>query len=207
MAGRPRNPAVRAAVVSACAALAGLVLLWVAEQAWRPGIERNRHERMVREVSSALAGAEIPPGTEVLEGAPPPGGALESLGRRARLFRAVHAGEVRAVALAFGVRDGYSGPVTLLIGVDSALRIAGVRVLEHSETPGIGDFIGDPAGAWIGRFTGVAASGKEVDAVAGATVTSLALIRAVESALRALEADRALVFRPEGAAGDGKEPR
>lgn len=191
--------ALRAAIVTGAAALVALSALGIADRAWRAGIERNRHERTVAEVSSALAGA-AGAGTaamEILGGVPPPsGGALEALDRRARLFRAISKGEVAAVALAFGIPDGYAGPVTLLIGVGAGLKITGVRVLEHSETPGIGDFIGDAADAWIGRFVGSAGPDTGVDAVAGATVTSSAVTRGVDAALRALAADRARVFAP-----------
>jgi electron transport complex protein RnfG len=35
--------------------------------------------------------------------------------------------------------DGYSGPIQLLVGVYADGTLAGVRVLAHKETPGLGD--------------------------------------------------------------------
>ena len=47
---------------------------------------------------------------------------------------------------------GYSGTITLLIGVDKSGQILGVRVLSHTETPGLGDKIDVAKSDWILGF-------------------------------------------------------
>jgi len=44
-----------------------------------------------------------------------------------------------AVLLGAVAPDGYSGAIRLLIAIGADGRVLGVRVLEHRETPGLGD--------------------------------------------------------------------
>ena len=37
--------------------------------------------------------------------------------------------------------DGYSGNIRLLVGITQKVKFLGVRVIEHHETPGLGDKI------------------------------------------------------------------
>lgn len=48
--------------------------------------------------------------------------------------------------------DGYSGSIRLLVGIDVDGRLAGVRVLAHRETPGLGDKIELLKSRWILDF-------------------------------------------------------
>ena len=50
--------------------------------------------------------------------------------------------------------DGYSGDIKLLVGVNRDGTIAGVRVLTHKETPGLGDKIDLKKSDWITDFNG-----------------------------------------------------
>lgn len=79
---------------------------------------------------------------------------------------------------------GYGGELELLIAIDASHTVAGLRIVRHSETPGIGDFIEvNPASdsSWPDAQRGLdAATLDEIDAVSGATVT----VRAVRQALR-----------------------
>ena len=73
--------------------------------------------------------------------------------------------------------SGYGGTMTVAIAYRHG-RVFGVRVTQHHETPGFAEIL-EPDN-WIGQF------GQEiefeVDAVSGATITSSAVIRAVERA-------------------------
>ena len=60
-------------------------------------------------------------------------------GRAVTVYRARLAGEVRGVAFNWVSEAGYGGPITLTVGIGRDGRIASVRVLSHSETPGLGD--------------------------------------------------------------------
>jgi electron transport complex protein RnfG len=91
--------------------------------------------------------------------------------------------------------DGYNGPIRLLVGVSVDGVLTGVRVLEHRETPGLGDQIETAKSDWITRFTGkslktppprqwtVKREGGAFDAFTGATITPRAVIKAVENTL------------------------
>lgn len=95
--------------------------------------------------------------------------------------------------------DGYSGSIALLIGVGRDGRLAGVRVIEHRETPGLGDAIEAEKSDWIDRFIGrslidppperwaVRKDGGDFDAFAGATITPRAVVAAIHRALAFVE--------------------
>lgn len=67
---------------------------------------------------------------------------------------------------------GYQGNIKLLVGTDKN-EILNVVILEHTETPGLGSRITDE------QFTGQFKGSEEFDAITGATVSSNAVINAV----------------------------
>lgn len=91
--------------------------------------------------------------------------------------------------------DGYSGPIQLLIGVYADGALAGVRVLAHKETPGLGDGIDEKRSPWILAFTGkslenprpeawkVRKDGGVFDQFTGATITPRAVVKATRQFL------------------------
>ncbi|MDE0419706.1 MAG: FMN-binding protein [Gammaproteobacteria bacterium] len=74
--------------------------------------------------------------------------------------------------------SGYGGGFNLGVALDLDGSIKGVRVLEHVETPGFGDILNAPS-AWLDSFTT-----GDVHAVTGATITSRAVMSAVERAVQ-----------------------
>jgi RnfABCDGE-type electron transport complex G subunit len=80
---------------------------------------------------------------------------------------------------------GYNGPIVLWVGLGDNGVIRGVRVLEHRETPGIGDVIDRHVSDWIDRFTGrsLQTTPSTPDAVSGATITTTAVTDAVHRVL------------------------
>lgn len=115
------------------------------------------------------------------------------------VYRARRGGAVVAVMLTAVAPDGYSGPISLLLGISADGTLLGVRVLAHKETPGLGDFIDLKRSEWIRQFEGrslkdppperwaVARDGGEFDQVTGATVTARAVTNATAAGLRAFE--------------------
>lgn len=112
--------------------------------------------------------------------------------------------------------DGYAGKVRLIIAVRADGRVAGVRVTQHKETPGLGDYVEikkdkNKARPWITQFNGMALAtavdrdwkvkkdGGNIDYHAGATVTPRAVAKAVLKAVKWAEANRDQLFA-EGAA-------
>ena len=82
--------------------------------------------------------------------------------------------------------NGFGGAVELMVGIDTAGKICGVEVIEHSETKGIGSNV--LTGSYLSRYNGKYGSlalGADVDAYTGATVTSKAVLSAVNAALAA----------------------
>ena len=82
--------------------------------------------------------------------------------------------------------QGFSGPVTLEVGVDLDGKVTGVAVTDHKETPGVGTAAMSQAALsrYIGRSGTIRTSGSNsVDAVSGATATSQAITAGVNRAL------------------------
>jgi len=83
---------------------------------------------------------------------------------------------------------GYAGPIQLLLAIDAAGKLTGVRAVEHRETTGIGDVIDVSKSDWIRTFNGLsaasfAADAGVVDAVSGASVTTGSVIDGVRETL------------------------
>ncbi|MCU1716069.1 electron transport complex subunit RsxG [Pseudomonas sp. 5P_3.1_Bac2] len=116
-------------------------------------------------------------------------------------------GQPAAVIVQATAPDGYSGSIQLLIGIFADGRIAGVRVLSHKETPGLGDKIELAKDRWISRFTDTSLSapddsgwavkkdGGQFDQFAGATITPRAVVAAVHRALQYFNAQRASLLQ------------
>ena len=82
--------------------------------------------------------------------------------------------------------SGYNGEITMWVATDGAAKIRGVRVIEHMETPGIGDLIERPVSDWIEQFSGMSLENSwddDVDYVSGATITTRAVAKAVHAGL------------------------
>jgi len=138
------------------------------------------------------------------------------LGNRSPLpaYIAIKDGRPSAVILQAIAPDGYSGAIHLLVGIHADGRVAGVRVIGHRETPGLGDKIELAKSPWIRSFEGKsltnpAADGwavkkdrGEFDQFAGATITPRAVVGAVHRALKYFDAHKAELLAAEGATAD-----
>lgn len=83
---------------------------------------------------------------------------------------------------------GFGGKITVMTGIDSKGQIQGIKILEHSETPGLGSkaMTKKHLSQYLGQAK-ITNKGDEdatnIDAVTGATISSDAVYRAVEKAL------------------------
>ncbi|MBR0282918.1 MAG: RnfABCDGE type electron transport complex subunit D [Oscillibacter sp.] len=81
--------------------------------------------------------------------------------------------------------DGRDAPITLSVGFLPDGTVSGILYSELNETPGIGMKVGDDA--FAGQFKGIPARaltlGADIDAVSGATVSSRAVLNAVNAAI------------------------
>jgi electron transport complex protein RnfG len=131
-----------------------------------------------------------------------------------RAYRARLQGQPRAAVFEAVAPDGYAGKIRLLIAIDVNGTLLGVRVTQHKETPGLGDYIEpkkdkNKERPWITQFDGLQAAHSEArewkvrkdggrfDSVAGATVTPRAIIKAVRKAAQYVEANHATFFASE----------
>lgn len=134
-----------------------------------------------------------------------------------QVFRARRGGAPVALVLEAQAADGYGGAIRLLVAAGADGRIVGVRVTQHRETPGLGDYI-DPrkdrnkAHPWIRQFDArgfaqlprsrwrVKKDGGSFDYVTGATISARAVTGAVARALAFANEHRDELFAaPTGA--------
>jgi electron transport complex protein RnfG len=130
-----------------------------------------------------------------------PASALLGTDEPTTIYRARKGGQPVALVLEAIAPDGYAGKIRLVMAINADGTLAGVRVTQHKETPGLGDYIEpkkdkNKQHPWITQFNGLSYAGatdKEwkvkkdggrFDSVAGATVTPRAVIKAVRKATR-----------------------
>ncbi|MCB1663148.1 MAG: electron transport complex subunit RsxG [Pseudomonadales bacterium] len=111
-----------------------------------------------------------------------------------------------AVILPTIAPDGYTGKIKSIVGLSADGTIIGVRVLEHQETPGLGDKIEIKKSNWIKQFNGkslnspvhekwaVKKDGGYFDQMTGATVTPRAVVKSIHQALIYFEEKRAMLL-------------
>lgn len=102
--------------------------------------------------------------------------------------------------------NGYGGPISLLIGIMVNGDITSTRVLQHRETPGLGDDVDISRSDWIQSFNGqslqsltqdqwkVKKDGGVFDQFTGATITPRAITSAVYSALNYFKQNQEIIF-------------
>ena len=121
-------------------------------------------------------------------------------------YRARLQGKPSVVILQAIAPDGYSGKISLILAIREDATLAGVRVVAHKETPGLGDYIDYAKNHWISVFDGtsharykeddwqVKKDGGQFDYMAGATITPRAVVKAVHKALHYFEENREKLF-------------
>ncbi|MED5509025.1 MAG: electron transport complex subunit RsxG [Pseudomonadota bacterium] len=134
--------------------------------------------------------------------------ATEALGteEQTSVYRARQNGEPVAAVLTVIAPDGYSGTIRMLVGIYHSGKLAGVRVIDHKETPGLGDKIDVKKDDWILQFEGlslgnppaskwkVKKDGGEFDQFTGATITPRAVVAAVRQSLEYFRKHRDELF-------------
>lgn len=205
----PLGLSVRTAAIMMAFTLVFTALMAGTYQATKPAIEQSAAEARLRLINEVLPPASYD--NKLLADALKLGPTAE-LGLRdgGEILRARKDGQVVAVVLEAVAPDGYAGAIKLILSVDAAGRIGGVRVTEHRETPGLGDYI-DPlkdknkAQPWVGQFKGREAAaaarlklrkdGGDIDYMSGATISPRAVTNAVRRAQEYVQAHRAELFK------------
>jgi len=111
------------------------------------------------------------------------------------IYRARANGEPVALLADVTTSEGYSGPIRLIVGLHPTGELIAVRVVEHRETPGLGDRIEHQRSAWIEQFRGRSLGDPPADewkpdrrdgrfdTLSSATITSSAVIEAIQRVL------------------------
>ena len=135
--------------------------------------------------------------------------ALLGIRETRQAYRVRQGNKVIGVILPATARDGYSGDIRALIGVRLDGSVAGVRVVAHRETPGLGDKVDLRKSDWILDFNerslnnpvlsgwNVEKEGGVFDQFTGATVTPRAVILATRRALEYATLNAATLFETE----------
>ncbi|MCP2074092.1 UNVERIFIED_ORG: electron transport complex protein RnfG [Pseudomonas lini] len=117
-------------------------------------------------------------------------------------YLATRSGQPSAVLLRSQVL-GYEGSIQLLIAIDPQGRLLGVKTLRQAETPGLGAAIAGWPNTWLQTFNGKSRQDPDdngwalkkdrgqFDQLAGATVTSRAVLQAIHDALRYFDEHKA----------------
>lgn len=100
-----------------------------------------------------------------------------------KVFEAVDAnGDALGYVVQLTTKDGFSGGIVMIVGVQLDGSIAGVSAVSHQESPGFGADILNPS--YLDNFKGVAGSDvSSVALVSGVTITSVAVQNAVNAAV------------------------
>ncbi|MCL2084379.1 MAG: RnfABCDGE type electron transport complex subunit G [Oscillospiraceae bacterium] len=144
-------------------------------------ISEHRQAAVERALAEVLPGRA---GYALIDGAELPGSARE-------LYAAYSydGGEDYAVNVA---PNGYGGEIEMMVGVDAGGSVTGVSIVSMTETAGLGTKAGSPE--FLGRFTGkragvsIGRGDNDIDAIAGATISSRAVTTGVSDALAAVAA-------------------
>src|SRR6056297_544251 len=109
-------------------------------------------------------------------------------------FPAKNDGELVGTAVSTFTNKGFSGNIKIMVGFLPDGTIHNISVLEHKETPGLGDKMQKSKSDWSVQFNGenpadfklkVTKDGGDVDAITASTITSRAFCDAVERAYNA----------------------
>lgn len=144
-----------------------------------------------------------------------PAAALTTLGLKGT--REIHVARMQgnpvAVIIPATAPDGYSGAINMIVGINTADdSIAGVRIISHNETPGLGDKIDTSKADWVYSFNGkslvhphpeqwlVKKDGGVFDQFTGATITPRAVVKQVKKVLLYYAEDKARLLEEAGVA-------
>lgn len=119
---------------------------------------------------------------------------VEIDGKDITVYPARKGGQTVGYAVESFTSKGFSGTINIMVGFDIDGNIIGTSVLSHSETPGLGAKMTEPA--FYTQFIGknpasfrlaVRKDGGDVDAITASTITSRAYCDAVDRAYRAFQ--------------------
>jgi H+/Na+-translocating ferredoxin:NAD+ oxidoreductase subunit G len=120
-------------------------------------------------------------------------GKWEPFGKHAEYYEAMKDGKIVGyIASTYG--KGYSSYISILVAVDPSFRVKQISILEHGETPGLGDEIEQEyfrkrfEGKSLDQLVVVKVEGTDkVQAISGATISSRGVTNGVREAVKFLK--------------------
>ena len=95
--------------------------------------------------------------------------------------------EDSGLGYAIQVQDqGYGGAYVVMVGIGPDGKITGAKLMDNSETPGLGSKTGTDD--FISQFIGKDQALEGVSTISGATISSNAFLRCIDTAYQAYEA-------------------
>lgn len=200
-----QNPILRVGLLLALFAISATALVALTEKNTREQIASNERESLLQAIK-VLVPANKFDNQILLDTLKLP--ATEALGTTTTttVYRARQQGKPAAAVFTVVAPDGYSGSIRMLVGIYYNGDLAGVRVISHKETPGLGDKIEAKRNDWILQFAGlsldnpdknqwqVKKDGGQFDQFTGATITPRAVVNAIRDALEYFQANRDKLF-------------
>ena len=188
-------------------AVAGTTLVAVTEYGTSEAIADNERRLLLRNLHALLPPERFDNdiANDILE---LPASPLLGTDEASVAYRARRQGAPVAVIFNSIAPNGYSGRIHLLVGVYVDGSVAGVRVVKHAETPGLGDAIERRKSDWILGFDGkslanpdrqgwqVKRDGGDFDQLTGATITPRAVVAAVHDSLLYYQQNADMLFAP-----------
>jgi electron transport complex protein RnfG len=186
-------------------AVAGTTLVALTEYSTSEAIVENERQVLLRNLYALLPrdrlDNDIAADTREL-----PASTLLGTDDDSTVYRARLLGEPVAAIFNSIAPDGYNGKIYLLVGVYIDGSLAGVRVVKHAETPGLGDAVEIRKSPWINDFAGksltdpsqegwsVKRDGGDFDQFTGATITPRAVVAAVRNTLLYYQQNADMIF-------------
>lgn len=210
---KPNPPLWSSALILAVLAAVCTALVAVTQRTAAPRIAANEQAWLEQSLAPVLAGLSydgklsestlIIPTPHTLPG-----------GEAVSVYRVFADDQPVAALFVVTARDGFTGPIKLLVGIAASGALTGVRVLEHKETPGLGDLIDSSRSDWILQFSGrsladpdvsrwaIRRDGGDFDQLTGASITPRAVVKAIKETLLYFDAHRSEVFARSGETAD-----
>ena len=167
--------------------------------ATKPAIDQSARAEKMKLIGEVLPAASYD-NDLLADGVTLPAVSELGLDDESTVYRARKNGQPVALIVEAAAPDGYSGRIGMLLAVSPEGRLLALRVTQHKETPGLGDYI-DPkkdknkAHPWVDQFNGrkleevgagqwkVKKDGGVFDAHTGATISARAVTNASGRAL------------------------
>lgn len=185
----------RLALVLTLITAGSALLLAMVEKVTREPIANQRRLVTLSALKAVLPPADNSPDQDMVSlvtGKDSKGNDVETV-----FYRGRKGGDVSGVAFRVVAPDGYSGSISVMVGIDPKGVVSGIAILQHAETPGLGALIEEDW--WKNQFKGkglenadwrVKKDGGHFDQITAATISPRAVVGAMRKGLEFYKANR-----------------